>query len=167
MEIVLNLKIWTKYPRYWKIRKKCTVVGVTCKKNHSFPGAFSGFLPGGGRVIFRGWPKSPRGWRKNCALPASAFDILVTCYKEIHKIYFFLLFLVRLLSFIRKFDSPQRPMFRRGWNPFKWSGGGVANPWNPQGVARGAAPCHPPEIASGVPYRSYQTGWMVHSASSA
>ena len=27
-------------------------------------GAVSGFLPGGGRDIFRGWGKSPSGWRK-------------------------------------------------------------------------------------------------------
>ena len=33
----------------------------------SKPGAVSGFLPGGGRDIFRGWRKSSRGKKKNCA----------------------------------------------------------------------------------------------------
>ena len=35
------------------------------------------------------------------------FYILDKCYKEIHITYFLKKFLVRLLSFIRKFDSPQ------------------------------------------------------------
>ena len=86
-------------------------------------------------------------------LPRSVFDFLHNItylspfflhfrhmLKEIHKISFFLRFSVRILSFICKFYSPQRPRFKRGWNPFKWSGGGVATPWNPQGEARGASP---------------------------
>ena len=32
-------------------------------------GADSGFLSGDGRDFFRGWRKSPRGWRRNFALP--------------------------------------------------------------------------------------------------
>ena len=105
-------------------------------------GAVLGFLSGGGRDIFRGWRKSPMGWRKNCALSpfsqhflisytplilvyAHCFDILDTCYKEIHKIYFLNIFLVHLLVFISKFGSPQRPRFRGGGrNPLKRSGSG-------------------------------------------
>ena len=58
------------------------------------------------RISSREWRSNFQGVAKKLRLPPSAFDILDTCYKEIHKMYFFLLFLVRLLSFIRKFDSP-------------------------------------------------------------
>ena len=66
-----------------------TLLGLTSE-------AFSGFLSGGGRVIFRGLQKSPRGWRKNCVQPLSEFDILDTCYKEIHQKHFFYFFLFSL-----------------------------------------------------------------------
>ena len=99
------------------------------------------------RISSRGWQsnfqgvaKIPKGWRKNCALPPSAFDILDTCYKEIHTIYF-LLFLVRLLSFNASLIPHNVLCFE-----------GVEISSNGQGVARGAAPPHwnrlPTEIAS-------------------
>ena len=61
------------------------------------------------------------------------FYILDSCYKEIHTIYIFILFLVRLLYFIRKFGSLQRSRFR-----------GVETPLNGQGVAS-----PPPETLRG------------------
>ena len=107
------------------------------KKNRIVPrqrswtsGVVSGFLPGGGRDTSRVCRKSPRGWRKNCALPPSPqrfllshttlliyahfFDILDICCKEIHKIYFLKTFSFCILSFIRKLGYPQHPRFRRG-----------------------------------------------------
>ena len=85
-------------------------------------------LPGGGEKKFSGisFPSAffcfPSHYINN--LRALVY-ILDSCYKEIHKIYiFFILFLVRLLHFIRKFGSPQRSRFR-----------GVETPLNGQGVA--------------------------------
>ena len=112
-------------------------------------GAFSGFLPGGGRVILRGWRKSPRGWRKKCALPPSAFDILDTCYKEIHKIYSFYFF---LFVFYLLYASliPRNVLCLEGVK-IPSNGQGVASP--PPETLRGwrGGPRHPLEIASGQP----------------
>ena len=42
-----------------------------------YTGAVSGFLPGGGRDIFKGWRKSPRG-ETNCALHPSPQNFLLS-----------------------------------------------------------------------------------------
>ena len=96
-------------------------------KNHLCPqGWFQDFFQGvaetssgGGRYIFRGWRKSPRGWRNKLRATsfASGFvaflhnitflrpifvDILDTHYKKYLKyIYFFFTFLVRHFPFIQ------------------------------------------------------------------
>ena len=67
-------------------------------------------LPGGGEKNLAA-PPSPQAQRFFAFLHTITnlrplFYIFDSCYKEIHKIYiFFILFLVRLLYFIRKFDS--------------------------------------------------------------
>ena len=92
---------------------------------------------GGFRISSRGWQSNPKGVAKisqgvakklratplplgvfcwpthNITNLRPLFYILDTWYKEVNKIYFFLLFLLNFLSFIRKFDSPQRPRFMR------------------------------------------------------
>ena len=94
------------------------------------------FDRGGFRISSRVWQrylqrvaKISQGVAENCAQSLFYttliiyinffFDILDTCYKVMNKIYFEKNVLVRLLSFMRKFGSPQRPRFRGSLNPLK------------------------------------------------
>ena len=98
-------------------------------------------LPGGGEKIVC-YPPSPQRF----CIPTQHFSFtptFLTCKtlvikKYIKYTYFF--FLVRLLSFIRKFSSPQ---VQEGLKPLEmvrgWRGG----------------PRHPPEIASGYPSHAF------------
>ena len=68
-------------------------------------------LPGGGKKHMHAIPFSQRFllFYTTLLIYANFFLHFNTCYREIHKIYFLTIFLVNLLSFIRKFGSPQRP----------------------------------------------------------
>ena len=88
------------------------------------------------RISSRGWQsnfqgvaKISQGVAKKMRATLSAFDILDTCYKEIHKIYFFHFF---LFVFYLLYASliPHNVLCLKG----------VEIPSNGQGVARGAAP---------------------------
>ena len=73
-----------------RIRIRILLFSFEIKVSRNRTGAVSGFLPGGGRDIFRGWRKSPRGWRFFAFL--HTIFLIYSCYKEIHKIYIFLFF---------------------------------------------------------------------------
>ena len=81
--------------KFYATPKECTI--ISCLQMTD-TGAVSGFLPGGGRDIFRGWRKSSRGWRKKFSGTSfpSAFFCFPTHYITKLRPLFFLNFRLML-----------------------------------------------------------------------